>query len=237
MRPFSPSQIVFGGCLLAFGASFLNTGFILSTGTSVSHLTGDIARIGSGLSSLGTSDRVHMVNVTVATLGFISGATLSGFLLHHPTLEIGKPYGRILSALGIALIAAHFAYAHFQILAVAIASAVCGTQNALASRYRGVVLRTTHLTGLFTDFGIHLGMKLRGHRVEGWKLLIPILITFSFLSGAVFSSGLMRYNRDNWILWSGLAFFLGGLLWSVYKRTLGVAPEEPAEPSPPFGGD
>ncbi|MEP2776292.1 MAG: YoaK family protein [Luteolibacter sp.] len=222
MRPFSPSQIVFGGCLLAFGASFLNTGFILNTGTSVSHLTGDIARIGSGLSSLGSSDGVHIKNVTIATLGFITGATISGFLLHHPTLEISKPYGRILSALGAALVAAHFAYAGFPMLAIAIASAVCGAQNALASRYRGVVLRTTHLTGLFTDFGIHLGMKLRGHHVEGWKLLIPVLITFSFLIGAISSSILMLQNAGDWILFTGIGFFLGGILWSVYKRVMGA---------------
>ena len=96
-RQFSPTQIVLGGCLLAFGASFLNTGFILSTGTSVSHLTGDIARIGSGLSTLGSGNGFHILNVATASLGFILGATISGFLLHHPTIEITKPYGRRLS--------------------------------------------------------------------------------------------------------------------------------------------
>ena len=220
MRAFSPSQIVLGGCLLAFGASFLNTGFILCTGTSISHLTGDIAKIGSGLSALGDADGVHMITVTIATMGFIFGATVSGFLLHHPTLEIAKPYGRILSALGVSLVAAHYAFAEFPILSIAIASGVCGAQNALASRYRGVVLRTTHLTGLFTDFGIHLGMKLRGHLVEGWKLLIPIFITLSFLLGAISSSLLILRLENYWILLSGIAYFLGGIIWSIYKRTI-----------------
>ncbi len=219
MRPFTPSQVVFGGCLLAFGASFLNTGFLLSAGTSVSHLTGDIARIGSGLSALGNTNGFHILNVTTAAFGFIAGAIISGLLLHHPTIEISKPYGRILSVLGISLIAAHYAYAHFPILSIAIASAVCGVQNALASRYRGVVLRTTHLTGLFTDLGINIGMKLRGHHVEGWKLLIPIFITFSFLLGAVASSALILNGRAHGILTAGIGYLLGGLTWSIYKRT------------------
>jgi uncharacterized membrane protein YoaK (UPF0700 family) len=225
MRPFSPIQIVFGGCVLAFGASFLNTGFILNTGTSVSHLTGDIAKIGSGLSTFGSGNGFHIVNVATATLGFISGATISGFLLHHPTIEITMPYGRILSALGICLVGAHFAHWDYPLLAIAIASAVCGAQNALASRYRGLILRTTHLTGIFTDLGIHLGMKIRGHDIEAWKLLIPICITLSFLVGAVSSSALILRDQDNWILWAGLGYFLGGMIWSIYKRTRRFAQE------------
>jgi uncharacterized membrane protein YoaK (UPF0700 family) len=221
MRQFSPTQVVLGGCLLAFGASFLNTGFILNTGTSISHLTGDIAKIGAGLSTFGSGNDSPTLNVATATLGFITGATISGFLLHHPTIEIAMPYGRILSCLGLCLVAAHFCHWDHPLVSIAIASAVCGVQNALASRYRGVVLRTTHLTGIFTDFGIHLGMKLRGHRIESWKLLIPVCITFSFLIGAVVSSALILHDRASWILWAGIGYFLGGILWSIYKRTIG----------------
>ncbi|WP_411827803.1 YoaK family protein [Luteolibacter sp. AS25] len=219
MRQYSPTQLVLGGCFLAFGASFLNTGFILNTGTSVSHLTGDIAKIGAGISAFGRDDRYQILKVTVATLGFIFGATISGFLLHHPTLEIRMPYGRILAALGIFLVAAHFTFRPYPLLSITVASAVCGSQNALASRYRGIVLRTTHLTGLFTDFGIHLGMKLRGHSIEAWKLLVPVFITFSFLLGAITSSILILRYSENWILTAGIAYFISGALWSAYLYT------------------
>jgi len=219
MRTITPNNIVLGGCILAFGASFLNTGFLLSAGTSVSHLTGDISRIGSGLSSLTYAEEDLLTKVTLASLGFVLGATISGFLLHHPTLEISKPYGRILSVLGICLIISHFAYSNAPLLSIVTASAVCGTQNALANRYRGVVLRTTHLTGLFTDFGIHLGMKLRGHEIELWKLLIPLWITISFLLGAVVNSFLFLNGRSGWLLISGIGYISGGILWSIYKRT------------------
>lgn len=225
MRPFQPSQMVLGGCLLAFGASFLNTGFLLSTGTSVSHLTGDIARIGSGIHPFGHAEVALVANVTVATLGFVLGATISGFLLHHPTLEMSRPYGRTLSALGACLLVAHFAYADFPLLAIGIAGLVCGAQNALANRYRGVILRTTHLTGLFTDFGIHLGMRLRGHDIESWKLQIPIWITLSFFGGAVASSALILRSGADWILMAGLGYLSGGALWSGLKR-MGKAGDE-----------
>ncbi|MDQ8191506.1 YoaK family protein [Roseibacillus persicicus] len=226
MKQFSPTQLVLGGCVLAFGASFLNTGFILTTGTSVSHLTGDIARIGSGLAALGSEGVKEVLNVVVATIGFVTGATTSGFLLHHPTLEMKMPYGRILSALGVCLVLSHFAYLRSPLLAIAIASAVCGIQNALASRYRGVVLRTTHLTGLFTDFGIHLGMKLRGHKIERWKILIPVWLTLSFLLGAILSGILLHWGSRHWILAAGVGYCLSGVFWSIYKRTRSSLAEE-----------
>ena len=219
MRIIAPNKIVLGGCLLAFGASFLNTGFLLSVGTSVSHLTGDIARIGSGLSHINNADGQFLAKVSIATFGFISGATVSGFLLHHPTLELTRPYGRTLSALGLSLIVAHLIHTNHPLLSIGIASAVCGAQNALANRYRGAVLRTTHLTGLFTDFGIHLGMRLRGHDIEAWKLLIPLWITLSFLLGAVLSSYFLVIGRSDWLLLAGVGYISGGIVWSIYKRT------------------
>lgn len=219
MRIITPNKIVLGGCVLAFGASFLNTGFLLSAGTSVSHLTGDISRIGSGLSHITNSEGQFLAKVSLASLGFIAGATISGFLLHHPTLELSRPYGRTLLALGFFLLFAHFMNTSYPLLSILIGSAVCGAQNALANRYRGVVLRTTHLTGLFTDFGIHLGMKLRGHDIETWKLLIPLWITFSFLLGAVVGSYLFMKGRSDWLLLSSIGYISGGIIWSIYKRT------------------
>ena len=219
MRIITQNKIVLGGCALAFGASFLNTGFLLSAGTSVSHLTGDIARIGSGLSHITNTDRLFLAKVSIATFCFITGATVSGFLLHHPTLELTRPYGRTLIVLGCFLILAHSIFTSYALLSIGIASAVCGAQNALANRYRGLVLRTTHLTGLFTDFGIHLGMRLRGHDIESWKLLIPLWITLSFLLGAVLSSYLLVTGRSNWLLLAGIGYISGGIGWSIYKRT------------------
>ncbi|MFC5051956.1 YoaK family protein [Rubritalea spongiae] len=215
----TPNKIVLGGCVLAFGASFLNTGFLLTAGTSVSHLTGDIARLGSGLLLVSHTGEALLAKVTLASLGFILGATISGFLLHHPTLEISKPYGRTLFTLGAFLLLAHILSSNHPLCAIGIASAVCGVQNSLANRYRGVVLRTTHLTGLFTDFGIHLGMKIRGHAIETWKLLIPLWITFSFLLGAIFSSYLILKERSDWLLIAGIGYIAGGISWSIYKRT------------------
>ncbi|WP_269543115.1 YoaK family protein [Cerasicoccus fimbriatus] len=218
MHQLSHRQVIVGGCALAFAASFLNTGFLIYNGTSVSHLTGDISRIASGIFILQQDTMNDLWMVLIATLGFILGAMSSGYLIHHPTLEIHMPYGRILTSLGVLLFVAHILYAKHAIVAIALGSFACGTQNALASRYRGVVLRTTHLTGLFTDLGIHLGMKLRGHDIENWKIAIPLVLSISFFLGATTSSALIVYTQADWILYAAVGYFVGGLGWSIYKR-------------------
>lgn len=62
-------------------------------------------------------------------------------------------------------------------------------------------------------------MKIRGHHIESWKLLIPICITFSFLVGAVASSAVILYVKDNLILLEGIGYFMGGVFWSIYMRS------------------
>lgn len=230
MQQLTYRQVIIGGCLLAFGASFLNAGFLIHTGASVSHLTGDISRIATGIFKVDETVARELWLVVAATVGFICGATISGFLIHHPTLEIHMPYGRILASLGALLIASHCLFADHVIAAIAVGSIVCGAQNALASRYRGVILRTTHLTGLFTDLGILLGMKLRGHTIENWKIWIPICLSLSFFLGAAASSALVLLFQANWILYAGIGYLVGGLSWSAYKR-LGPPTKGWPEPS------
>ena len=81
-------------------------------------------------------------------------------------------------------------YAHF------LASAACGLQNALATRYSGAVVRTTHLTGIFTDLGIILGAKLRGEPIDARKLQLFLVIILGFIAGGTGGAlGFSRYQQ------------------------------------------
>lgn len=83
--------ILLGGCLLAFGAAITNVAFLLQTRASVSHLSGDIARLATDISRSRYEVHADVLNVGVAALGFLCGAISSGFLIHHPMLEISRP--------------------------------------------------------------------------------------------------------------------------------------------------
>ncbi len=218
MTPLNPRLVLLGGCALAFGASVVNVTFLFETGTSVSHLTGDLSRIASDLATSHGQLSADLLRVTAAAIGFVLGATLSGFLIHHPRLEIERPYGRMLSAMGGLLLIAGMLQPRHAAAAIGVAGFACGMQNALASRYRGVVLRTTHVTGVLTDLGVALGMKLRGHAIDRWKLQIPFLLAVSFFIGAICGSALHVLTTWPLLLLCGAAYITGGLGVTIVKR-------------------
>jgi uncharacterized membrane protein YoaK (UPF0700 family) len=71
-----------------------------------------------------------------------------------------------------------------------------GLQNALVSMVSGSVVRTTHLTGTFTDLGIDLAQMLHGNKARRpdlkSKIKLRLYIIFFFMTGAVFGAYLFH---------------------------------------------
>lgn len=72
-----------------------------------------------------------------------------------------------------------------------------GLQNSLVSIVSGSVVRTTHLTGTFTDLGIELGQFIQKNTADKAALITRIklrsAIIFFFMSGALGGAYLFRY--------------------------------------------
>lgn len=211
--------IIAGGCALAFGASFANTGLVLHAGTSVSHLTGDIANLTINLARWSPVIIPDVYRVITAAFCFFLGASLAGIFIHHPVLDIARPYGRSVTGIGVLFILSSLAIDQTPLLGIGLAAFGCGFQNALASHYRGVILRTTHLTGMFTDFGITLGMRLRGYDVPSWKIAVPILLICSFFIGGV-ASALTHFAGYEAIAFVGVGYCIFGIGWSIVKHAM-----------------
>lgn len=71
-----------------------------------------------------------------------------------------------------------------------------GLQNALVSMVSGSVVRTTHLTGTFTDLGIELGQLLQRKKEDRLSLKprikLRLAIIFFFMAGALSGAYLFR---------------------------------------------
>jgi uncharacterized membrane protein YoaK (UPF0700 family) len=219
--------ILVGGCGLAFGAAFANVGVVLHTGTSVSHLTGDLVRLTIDLIDAAPGALAGLGRVAVAMFAFFLGASLSGFIVHHPDLDFARPYARTIIAIGLIFLVASWAIPRAPTAGIALAAFGCGLQIALASRYRGIILRTTHLTGLTTDLGINVGMRLRGFDVPVWKLLVPVALIFSFFLGGLCGAGVFYFTMFDPVRVAGVVYCAAGAAWSV-RRRLGPAAAGPA---------
>ena len=98
-----------------------------------------------------------------------------------------------------------------------------GLQNSLVSMVSGSVVRTTHLTGTFTDLGIELAQILQKKHEDRPALKSRIklrsAIIFFFMSGALGGAYLFQY-------WSFYAFFIPfallfyTLMYDIFRITL-----------------
>ena len=111
------------------------------------------------------------------------GAAISGYFLRSGALKLGRNYSALLMleasllVLAVYFLTSDSVYGHYS------ASIACGLQNALATTYSGAVVRTTHVTGIFTDLGIMIGAKLRGEFFDNRKALLFLLIIVGFITG------------------------------------------------------
>jgi uncharacterized membrane protein YoaK (UPF0700 family) len=213
-----PRWVIVAGCALAFLGSAVNAYYLIELGTSVSHLTGDVSKVAMTAAEGRHSITAAALQLIAATLGFLLGAAGAGFFIHHPSVELTRPYGRGVLFIGFCLLAAHFSLQVSTLLSILFASFGCGFQNALATHYRGMILRTTHITGLLTDFGTHLGMKLRGYQIPSWKLIVPGLLVLSFFLGATLGSYVVLSLHRPILLPVALIYLGGGLMVTFIKH-------------------
>ncbi|TDU81344.1 uncharacterized membrane protein YoaK (UPF0700 family) [Prosthecobacter fusiformis] len=192
-----PSWIWAGAWALAFVAGMVNVvGLLGFEHQAVTHLTGTTSMLAAAVAELDGASALHLAAVLFS---FMAGTVLSGYIIQDSTLQLGRRYG-------IALLLESFLLC----LSVPLlnwgspsgmyaASCACGLQNAMVSAYSGAAIRTTHLSGMFTDLGIFLGHFLRGLPVDSRRLWLCVLIISGFFCGGIVGALAFR-----WISYSAL---------------------------------
>ena len=217
-----------GGCFLCFLSGAINVHFVRLYAYAVGFLAGDIVRIFIEISEAEHDNRSVYLLILIV-LGFILGAIVAGRVIHHPRFDFEHPYGRSLMAIGgLYLVAAYFEKSSL-LVSLPLAAFASGLQNGLATKYRGVILRTTHITGIVTDFGQALGMKLAGHKVEPWKIWLYLFLFFFFLAGIVAGLFFDKISHDNGAYIVAPIYIVFGGLFFVFKRRIQALHQEQFE--------
>lgn len=175
-----PRWLELGAFTLSLLAGVVNAvGLLGFEHQSVSHLSGIATQMGVAISSL-HGGWLHLLGIA---LSFMLGAAISGAVINSPSLRLGRHYDTLLFIEGGLLLAALLMLREHVIFGHYLASAACGLQNAMATTYSGAIIRTTHVTGVFTDLGIQVGSALRGEPFDRRKALLFVLIITGFISG------------------------------------------------------
>ncbi|MBQ4833555.1 DUF1275 domain-containing protein [Pseudoalteromonas sp. MMG010] len=211
-----PKWVEIGAFILAMIAGCVNAvGLLGFEHQSVSHLSGTATLLGTNILTSSYQSVIHLLGIL---LSFLFGSMIAGFLLHGSTIKLGRHYDTVLileSAL--LLITLWFLsndsfYGHF------FASAACGLQNALATTYSGAVVRTTHVTGIFTDLGIMIGEFFRGKTLDRRKAKIFLTIIIGFIFGGTLGALLyIKFNFMALLFPASICFFIA-VCYRVYSK-------------------
>ena len=203
-----------GGGVLAFIAGIVNAaGYMGFRHQSITNLTGSTSLLGV---ALGTADAGEAVHWALSIGAFLAGAILSGLLVQQRTLKLGRRYGLALMLESLLLFAAVPLLDGGSSMGLYLASMGAGLQNGMVSTYSGMVFRTTHVSGMFTDLGIYIGQRLRGLQVDTLRVRVCVLVIGSFMLGSVAGALLFGVLRERTLLIPAVLTGLCGVSYSLY---------------------
>ncbi len=144
---------------LAAIAGFVNSAGFVLVGTFTSHVTGNVGRLADDVVRGTASAAALALSLLIAFFAGAFGASMlleSGAVRRRPlayAMALGAE-GALL--VGFTVVASLVPRASPRVLdaEAAILATAMGIQNSLVTRLSGAVVRTTHLTGVFTDLGI-----------------------------------------------------------------------------------
>jgi uncharacterized membrane protein YoaK (UPF0700 family) len=186
-----PRWVWIGAVCLSCVAGMVNVvGFLGLGHQGLGHLSGATSQLGIALRQGQWHPALDLWGLLVA---FSLGAMLSGLIVQDQVLRLGRRYGLMLLIESVLLLVAIPLFKRGLIHGAWVAAAACGIQNALATTFSGAAVRTTHLTGMFTDLGIGLGHLLRGLPLALRRLSLSALIISGFLLGS--AVGALLFDR------------------------------------------
>ena len=210
-----PRWVWVGAVTLACIAGMVNVvGYLGFEHQAVSHLTGTTSLLGAALAAGDWRAVAHLWGVLIA---FCVGAMLSGLIIQDGTLRLGRRYGVVLALESLLLAAAVPLFVRQQLSGALLAAMACGLQNAMVTAYSGALVRTTHLSGMFTDLGIGLGHLLRGMPLPVRRLTLSGLIISGFLGGGMLGAWAFRAWHYQALLVPAALTGLTGVGYVVYR--------------------
>lgn len=205
-----------GAAALACVAGMVNVvGYLGFEHQAITHLTGTTSLLGAALAQGNLRAVLQLAGMLLA---FVLGAVLSGLLIKDSVLQLGRRYGVALAFEAALLVLAVPLFEQGYFAGPLLAAVAIGLQNAMATTYSGAIIRTSHVSGMFTDLGITLGHALRGLPVDHRRLSLCLVIISAFLAGGVI--GALLYGQ-----WQYKALYLPavltgttGLIYGVYRH-------------------
>ena len=168
---------------LAFVAGGVNAiGLLGVAHQAVSHLTGTTTLLADALATGAGAQTLHLTAIVAA---FVVGAAVGGAIVPSDPLRSGQRHTAVLLGCAASLLLAWRLFPTHASAALGMAAFACGLQNATTTAYSSAVVRTSHISGMFTDLGISLGTALRGEPIARRRIALCCTVITGFFAGGL----------------------------------------------------
>lgn len=174
--------------LLTFVGGTINAQAVVGISVPVSHFTGNITHIALNI----IKGKTHiMLFMLVALLVFAIGAFFSGYFFYDKKVKKSKAFSNYLF-ISAAFLSIFTFFGNISVLFFYCALYL-GMQNGMLFKYKGILTRTTHITGYLTDAGVNLALAAKGKKTKLALGLFYVINILVFVAGCVF--GVVSYKK------------------------------------------
>lgn len=208
-RKFSVPYVVrAGGALLTVCAGIINVASFLHLGAFTSHTTGTLAKVGMGLQL--DDGRFNPGALILLIVSFVAGSLMCGLFIGKNKLHFGLALYDF-GLLSVSLLTILTFVTAETDAAKYLSAAACGLQNGLCTEWGGASIRTTHVTGLFTDVGLLIGRMISMLARKGCGTRFDVI-----------DRGLFADDRSKLAVLAilGVSYLLGAFLGTVLYNSL-----------------
>lgn len=204
-------------CILSFIGGYVDVYGLLTVAFPLTHFTGSVAK----LALEGFEIRVdkEVFQLAVALFFFILGNIIAGLLIGERHFSFRKRYGIVFMVMGV-LVFILFNLFHGDKSFAFLLSIGIGVQNGLFITYKGILVRTSHLTGAISDLGVYIGYLLRGKSFDTWKIFYYTVSLFSFFFGGVTSKMMYDIYGKQSVYAVSLGYILIGASYLILRKKL-----------------
>ena len=199
MIPPFPRWVWSWAAALPFAAGATNAIALLALHHGgVTHLTGISTE---GAIGIGTGNLPLLLHAAAIMSSFTIGCMVSAWTIRSERWARGRACVAVLATEGALLLLAAHLLDDSPTAGTCLCALAIGLQNGASSLVTGAVLRTSHVTGMFTDLGIVLGQRLRGAAYDRRRAWLCAVVIVTFVAGGIAGAALAG-------AWTGRALWL-----------------------------
>lgn len=201
---------------LTFLGGATNIAAILLFETTITHHTGNISKAAIALAS---GDFTVFGMLFSYLLLFSLGSVLAGTLFYKRHDHLRILYTLMPIVLGASLWLTR-RLTNSEAIILMVISLGMGLQNGTYFKVRGIVIRTTHMTGYLTDAAFSLGAVLKGNRHESWKVIWYFASIGVFFVGGMVATWIVLWTKVNIMDVIAVAYIALGIFVYFFNHQL-----------------